>query len=155
MTNISGNSDGSGNFGLETIDTAQSERVSSSRVIDLRRHPRVDTRFQAQMISEYGKIDGMVTNLSRSGLRFEAGSELSELLMRCRGDNASHSYGVVEFCFDVPASNTSDTRVVVQGSVVYMIEGEEGDILCGVEFGSYAEGERAIEDYLRVRGVGA
>jgi hypothetical protein len=155
MAIFSDDSDGSGfgNFRLEAIDTAQSERVSSSSVIDLRRHPRVDTRFQALMVSEYGKVEGLVTNLSRSGLRFEAGSELPDLLMKINGQQAGHTPGVIEIRFDVPAQNTADRSVVVQARPVYVIDDDLGNYMCGIEFSVFAEGEQALEDYLHTRGA--
>jgi hypothetical protein len=155
MANYSDDNNGSGNFGLETIDTAHSERVSSSRVIDLRRHPRVDTWFQARMISEYGKVDGFVTNLSRSGLRFEGSSDLPDLLMKGAGQHAGRSSEIVEICFDVPAQDAADRPVVVQARSVYVIDDDDGNYKCGIEFRTFAEGEQALVDYLHTRGVAA
>lgn len=153
MAIISGDSNGFGNFRLETIGTAHSERVSSSRVIDLRRSPRVDTLFKAQMISEYGKIEGMVTNLSCGGLRFEAGSELPDLLMESGGQKTDYPSAIVEICFDVPARNAADMPVVIQARIVHVTCNEEGNYMCGVEFRIFAEGEQVLIDYLHTRGV--
>ena len=153
MANITSDSNGYGNYGLETIDTEHSQRVSSSRVIELRRSPRVGTMFQARMILEYGKIEGLVTNLSITGLRFEAGRELADLLMKRPGQLSGHSSGLVEIYFDVPACNAADMPVVVQARVVHLIDNEEGQYMCGVEFKVFAEGEQVLADYLRTRGV--
>ena len=153
MANYSKDSNGFGNFSLETIDTVQSERVSSSRVIDLRRNPRVDVLFQARLISRYGKVEGLVTNLSRSGLRFEAGNKLPDLLMNGSGQKTGHSSEIVEICFGVPVHDAADMQIVVQARTVYVIDGEEGNYMCGVEFMVFAEGEQTLEDYLHTRGV--
>ena len=143
MGNRSDDSNGFGNFSLETIETVQSERVSSSRVIDLRRHPRVDTCFQAWMISEDGKLEGLIVDLSRGGLCFEADSKLPDLLPS----------EIVEICFNVPSHNAADMPIVVQARTVYVIESNEGSYKCGVEFMVFAEGEQALEDYLHSWGV--
>ncbi|UCC56264.1 MAG: PilZ domain-containing protein [Gammaproteobacteria bacterium] len=155
MANFSDDSDGFGNYGLETIDTPHSERVSSSRVIDLRRHPRVDTWFPARMISEYGKVDGFVTNLSRSGLRFEGDKDLPELLMKEAAQDAGHSQVIVEIRFYVPAQDAADRPIVVQARSVYVIDNDDGNYMCGIEFKTFAEGEQALVDYLHTRGVAA
>jgi hypothetical protein len=152
MANYSDESNGFGNFSVETIETVQSERVSSSRVIDLRRHPRVDTRLQARMITENGKVEGRVTNLSRSGLRFEAGSKLADLL-KGSGMKDGHPPEVVELCFDVPTQNAAYMPVVVGARVVHVTDNEEGNYMCGVEFRVFAEGDQALIDYLHTRGV--
>ena len=153
MDNHSDDSNGFGNFSLETIETVQSERVSSSRVIDLRRCPRVDTCFQAWMISEDGKIEGLIANLSRSGLCFEADSKLPDMLMKNSGQKTGHAEKIVEICFDVPVHNAVDMSIVVQARVVYVTDSEEGNYRSGVEFRTFAEGEQALEDYLHTRGV--
>ena len=70
MINYSDDSNGFSNFRLKTIDTVQREGVCTSRVIDHRCTPRVDTGLKAWMISGYGKFGGLVTNLSSGGLRF-------------------------------------------------------------------------------------
>jgi hypothetical protein len=155
MTNHSDDSDAFGNFSLETIDTAQSDRVSSSRVIDLRRHPRIDTWFPGSMISEDGKVDGFITNLSRSGLRFEGDKELPELLMKGAAHNADHSSVMVEIRFYVPAQDAADRPIVVQARTVYVIDNGDGNYMCGIEFKTFAEGEQALVDYLHSRGAAA
>jgi hypothetical protein len=152
MANYSDDSNGFGNFRMETIETVQSERVSSSRVIDLRRHPRVDTRLQARMITENGKVEGRVTNLSRSGLRFEAGSKLADLL-KGSGMKDGHPPEVVELCFEVPTQNAAYMPVVVQARVMHVTGNEGGNHMCGVEFRVFAEGDQALIDYLHTRGV--
>ena len=154
MNNYSDDCDDFGNFSLETIETVQSERVTTSRVIDLRRCLRVDTSFKAWMIFEHGKVEGLVTNLSRSGLRFEAGSTLPDLLMKHNGQKSGQSSEIVEICFDVPVHDGMDMPIAVQARAVYIINDDEGSYMCGVEFRVFAEGEQALEDYLHTRGVG-
>ena len=153
MTSFSSDSNDFGNYRLEMIGTAHSERVCSSRVVDLRRSPRVDTLFKAQMISEYRTIEGMVTNLSCGGLRFEAGSELPDRMMESSGQKTGYPSEVVEICFDVPASNVADMPVVVQARIVHVLCNDEGNYLYGVEFRKFAEGEQVLIDYLHTRGV--
>ena len=153
MRNYSDDNGCFGDFGLETVDTAHSQRVSSSHVIDLRRNHRIDTNIKARIICEYGKVEGFVINLSRSGLRFEAGSELSDLLTRGSGRHVVQSQEVIEVCFDVPVQGAQDRPVIVQARAVYVIDGDEGKYNCGVEFKVFAEGEQAIKDYIQARGT--
>ena len=149
----SDDSNGFDNFSLETIDTAHSQRVGSSHVIDLRTNPRINTRFRAWMISAHGKVDGLVTNLSSGGLRFEAGSELPDLFKKGKAEHAGHSREIVEIYFDVPAQDSADRNIIVQARTAYVIGDDEGNYSCGVEFKVFAEGEQALEDYLHSRGV--
>ncbi len=142
------------NFSLETIDTAQRDRVGSSYAIELRRCPRVDTWFKAHMTSDYGRIDGFVSNLSRSGLCFEAGSELPDLFMTGNGQHASQASSIVEISFDLPIQNAGCRPLIVQARTVYVIQGDEGRYRCGAEFRFLTEGEEALENYLRDRGAG-
>lgn len=140
-------------FNLETIETVQSERISTSRVIDLRRSPRVDTSFKARMISGNGKVEGTVSNLSRSGLRFEAGNKLPDLLMKGNRQESGHLPEIVEICFDVPVHGDTDMPIVVQARAAYIIDDNNGNYMCGVEFKVFAEGEQVLEDYLYSKGI--
>ena len=153
MTNYSDDSNGFSNFRLKTIDTVQRERVCTSRVIDRRRSPRADTKLKAWMISDYGKFGGMVNNLSRSGLRFEAGSELPDLPIKDSGQKTDHPSKIVEICFDVPAQYAAEIPVIVQARVVYVIKDDEENYVFGVEFRFFDKGEQALEDYLHTRGM--
>jgi hypothetical protein len=148
MKNYSDDSNGFRNFRLETIDTVQRERVCTSRIIDRRHSPRADTRLKAWMISGYGKFEGLVTNLSRSGLRFEAGSELPDLPMKNSGQKTDHPSKIVEICFEVPAQYAEEIPVVVQAKVVYVIKDDEENYAFGVKFRFFDKGEQALEDYL-------
>ena len=151
VTNYSDASNGFRNFRLETIDTVQREGVCTSRVIDHRRTPRVVTRLKAWMISGYGKFGGLVTNLTRSGLRFEAGSELPDLPIKDSGQKTDHPSKIVEICFDVPAQYAAEIPVIVQARVVYVIKDDEENYVFGVKFRFFDKGEQALEDYLHTR----
>ena len=153
MTNYSDDSNGFSNFRLKTIDTVQREHVCTSCVIDRRHSPRADTRLKAWMISDYGKFGGLVTNLSRSGLRFEAGSELPDLPMKDSGQKTDHPSKIVEICFDVPAQYAAEIPIIVQAKVVYVIKDDEENYAFGVKFGFFDKGEQALEDYLHTRNM--
>jgi hypothetical protein len=153
MTNYSDDSNGFSNFRLETIDTVQRERVCTSRVIVRRRSPRVDAGLNAWMISDYGKFEGLVTNLSHSGLRFEAGSELPDLPMKDSGQKTEHPSKIVEICFDVPAQYAAEIPVIVQARVVYVDKDDEENYAFGVTFRFFDKGEQVLEDYLHTRGM--
>ena len=148
MINHSNDSNGFGNSRLKTIDTVQRERVCTSRPIDRRRSPRVDTRLKASMMSDYGKFGGRVTNLSHCGLRFEAGSELPDLPMEDSGQKTDHPSKTVEICFDVPAQYAAEVPVIVQARVMYVIKDDEENYIFGVKFRFFDKGEQAFEDYL-------
>ena len=153
MINYSDDSNGFSNFRLKTINTVQREGVCTSRVIDHRCTPRVDTGLKAWMISGYGKFGGLVTNLSSGGLRFEAGSELPDLPMKNSGQKTDHPSKIVEICFDVPAQSAAEIPVIVRAMVMYVIKDDEENYVFGVKFMSFDKGEQAFEDYLHTRGM--
>ena len=63
---------------FETLETAHSQRIESTYLVDLRRHARFDTQYPGIATAERGEsVDVAVTNVSRSGLRLE-GSQLNE-----------------------------------------------------------------------------
>jgi hypothetical protein len=111
----------------------------------------VDTWFKAQMISDYSSVEGHISNVSRSGLCFEAGGELPDLLISASGLRAGKASGVVVISFDVPVPNAESKPVIAQARTVYVIDGDGGNYRCGAEFIVFAEGEEAFEDYLRAR----
>ena len=154
MINHSDDSNGFSNFRLKTINTVQREGVCTSRVIDHRCTPRIDTGLKAWMISGYGKFEGVVTNLSSGGLRFEAGSELPDLPMKNSGrKKTDYPSKIVEICFDVPAQYAAEIPVIVQAMVMYVIKDDEENYVFGVKFMFFDKGEQAIEDYLHTRGM--
>ena len=153
MINHSDDSNGFSNFRLRTIDTVQREGVCTSRAIDHRCTPRVDTGLKAWMISGYGKFEGVVTNLSSGGLRFEAGSELPDLPMKNSGQKTDYPSKIVEICFDVPAQYAAEIPVIVQAMVMYVIKDNEENYAFGVKFMFFDKGEQAFEDYLHTRGM--
>ena len=153
MANYPIGSAGSGNFTLETLDTAQSDRAGSSFTIDLRRSARVETRLPASLISERGRVTGLVTNLSRSGMRFEGGNALAALLLADFAQVAEGSPLVVELCFEVPGPDSVSVPVTVQARTVYIINNDGDTYQCGLEFRTFAEGRDALEHYLLERGA--
>ena len=70
-------------FMFETLETPQSNRVESSFLIDLRRHPRFDTHFPAEAFADSGEhIYLTITNISRAGLRLEGRRQTVDALFR-------------------------------------------------------------------------
>lgn len=145
---------GPGHYTLETLDTAQGDRNRSSFVIDLRRSPRVDTRFPASLVSERGTVQGLVTNLSRTGLRFEGDRTLSELLLAGIGRQDDQGPVLVEISFGIPDAGAGTSPVIVQARTVYLIHNDADIYQCGVEFREFAAGETLLEDYLHQRRAG-
>jgi len=154
MTDFAGDKTVAGVFSLDTLDTAQTDRTRSSFVIDLRRSPRIETRLPASLISGRGTVSGLVTNLSRSGLRFEGGKALADLLIADAGRVTEADADTVEVCFEVPATDANSFRtVIVLARNVYVIQSSSGIYQCGVEFSVFAEGEDSLKNYLHERGV--
>jgi hypothetical protein len=153
MTEFSGDSTGPGSFSLETLDTAQSDRTRSSFVIDLRRSPRVETRLPASLISEHGRVAGLITNLSRTGLRFEFDRALADFLLQDSGRVSECATVIVEASFEVPGADPAPMSVIVQARLVYVIHSSSDICQCGLEFRAFAEGEELLENYLRERGA--
>ena len=68
-------------FSIDTIDTPQSRRVESSVLVDLRGSPRIEVSFPVQVTPHSGPaVLGMITNISRTGLRAEGDRNLVEAL---------------------------------------------------------------------------
>lgn len=153
MTDFTGDSTAAGIFSLETLDTAQTDRTRTSFVIDLRRSPRIETRLPASLISERGSVTGLVTNLSRTGLRFEGGKALADLLIADSGRVTEGAAVTVEVCFEVPAAGAVSSTVIVLARNVYVIQSSSDIYQCGLEFKVFAEGEDALVNYLHERGV--
>lgn len=153
MTDFPDDSTAAGNYSLETLDTAQTDRARSSFVIDLRRSPRIETRLPASLISERGTVKGLVTNLSRTGLRFEAGKALADLMIANSGRVTEGAGITVEVCFEVPATDAGSLAVIVLARNVYVIQSSSENYQCGLEFKFFAEGEDVLVNYLHERGV--
>jgi len=152
MTDFPGDSSAANNFTLETLDTAQTDRARSSFVIDLRRSPRIETRLPASLTSERGTVTGMVTNLSRTGLRFEAGKALADLML-ADSDRVTEGTGItVEACIEMPATDGGSLTVIVLARNVYVIQSSSELYQCGLEFKVFAEGEDVLVNYLHERG---
>lgn len=138
---------------LETLDTAQSVRNTSSFVIDLRKSRRVETSLSASLTCERGQVAGTVANLSRGGLRFAAGQALADLLLAEFSETGEVAETVVEVRFDLPRVDAGPATVIAQARIVYLSQDAAEAYQCGVEFRTFAEGEDALREYLSERGA--
>ncbi len=142
----------SGNYSMETLETAQSNR-RESRLVDLRKSPRVDTHLQGVMITELDEFKGDVTNLSRSGLRFETHQVPGEDFVAVNRQADPATPTIVELKFSVPGSGEGVQEVIVAARLVYILGDADTGYQLGVEFRRFATGNDALVDYLRMCGA--
>jgi len=120
---------------------------------ELRSSPRVDTRLQAALFAEHGKVTGVVANISRTGLCFEGDKTLADLLLASVRPANGIAPLNVKVCLEVPAGTRGTVPVVAQARTIYVIHDHADVYLCGLEFRIFSEGGEAFEAYLREQGV--
>ncbi len=141
-------------FMFETLETPQSNRVQSSFLIDLRRHPRFDTHFPAETFAESGEhVYVTITNISRAGLRLEGRRQtvgaLFRNLNRRTPDTDFHSSLKVHF--SLPTHSHHLARVKVHCKTVYTRRAEQDVYQIGMKFVTFEEGRAALAEYLSYR----
>jgi len=149
-----GDEAGSGSaFSLDTVDTPQSRRVASTTLVDLRGSPRIEVSLPVEIFLEgRERLLAMITNISRSGLRVEAGSKLVESLFAGVILHDEHISTRAQFRFMLPDAVGGDRTVVVWGRTVYARQ-DGGGYQVGVEFLNFTDGRDTLFDFLASRGV--
>ena len=100
---------------FETLETAHSQRVESTYLIDLRRHPRFETQFPGTATADSGEsADVTVTNISRSGLRLEGSPQTIGTLFASPTREAQHTPTSLQVSFSVPRDSDHLAAVDVQ-----------------------------------------
>jgi len=141
---------------FEALETPQSDRVESTFVIDLRRHPRFDTNFPGETFAENGEhVHVTITNLSLSGLQMEARRETIDALLGDLNGRApdADSHTALEVHFSVPTESDQLDPMKVHCRTIYTRCAEKDTYQIGVKFVSFEEGRAALAEYLSYRGA--
>jgi len=145
-----------GDFSLETLVTSQRQRVTSTFLVDLRRHPRYGTRFAAQVIAADGATAvATIANLSRSGLLLEGSRKMAAVLFPHLNDRAPHTPVSLQVTFSLPAAPGQYDAVRVRCSTVHARFVEDGSYRLGMKFVAFDKGEPALVEYLLRRAATA
>ena len=134
---------------FEPLDTHYSHLAAARAPVDLRKHPRFDTGFPAEAISENGcKTLATITNLSRSGLRLEGNRQMLDALFPGYNRQTGHTPAPLQVDFAVPDGADCRHVIKVQCKSVY-IQQEETDIWkIGMQIAGFSEGREALMVYL-------
>ena len=144
-----------GDFILEPLGTPRSQQVESTVLIDLRKHPRFDTRFHAEVVTENGaRVNGIITNISQTGLRLEGGRHMLDAIVPGHGFHSQHSPVSLEVRFCLPGGMDQASEVAVRCKTVYVLSEIKDTCQIGIMFAGFDAGERALSRYLASRVAG-
>lgn|GEM_PF-1909293 len=139
-------------FLCENLETPHSQRVESSFLVDLRRHPRYDTDLPAEVVAESGeRVSATMTNISLSGLRLEGSGQAIGSLFSKRDSLDQPPSTSLHVSFSLPDDSGHLVAVKVQSRVVYTRRESDDVYHAGMEFIAFDEGEDALEEYLLYR----
>ncbi|MGB5717854.1 MAG: PilZ domain-containing protein [Gammaproteobacteria bacterium] len=138
---------------LEPLETHYSHLADASVLVDLRKHPRFDTRFPAEVVSASGrKTHATITNLSRSGLRLEGGRKMLDDLFPDFNRQAGHTTSPLQVSFVIPDGSDNHLSVMVQCKSAYIRREKMHSWQIGVSFTAIDAGKEALTKYLLLRG---
>jgi len=139
-------------FLFEPLDTHYSHLVEATVLIDLRRHPRFDTRFPAEAISENGRRTfATITNISRSGLRLEGSRKMLDALFPDFSLQTRHTPTSLQVEFAVSGGSDCHLAVKVQCKSVYIRHEKKDAWQIGMTFKEFNAGDEALTNYLLLR----
>ncbi len=141
---------------FETLETPQNDRVESTFLIDLRRHPRFDTHFPGEAFAENGEhVSVTITDISLSGLRLEGSRQTVGALFANLNHRTPYtgSHTSLEVHFSVPSDSDHLAPVKVHCKIVYTRRAEKDTCQVGMEFVTFEEGRAALAEYLLYRGA--
>ena len=138
---------------LEPLETHYSHLAEAAVLIDLRSHPRFDTRFPAEATAGYGRKTGAtITNLSCSGLRLQGSRKMIEHLFPDFSRQTGHTSSPLQVVFAVPGSADNHVSVKIQCKSAYIRQERKDTWQIGMAFTSFDAGEEALVKYLLLRG---
>ena len=139
-------------FLFEPLDTHYSHLAKATVIIDLRRHPRFDTRFPAEATSENGQtIHATITNISRSGLRLEGTRKMLDALLPDFSLQTAYTPASLQVDFAVPDGLDRHLAVKVQCKTAYVRHERMDAWQIGMAFTEFNAGDKALSDYLLLR----
>lgn len=139
----------SGGFLLEPLNTPHRQRVESTVLVDLRRHPRFDTRFTARAISVNDEaVDVLITNISLSGLRLEGDLQMIRALLPGLERLDRHTPTPLQLVFEVSDRAVRAARVKLHCQSVYARSEGEDNYQIGMLITAFDEGRDAYAEYI-------
>ena len=135
---------------LEPLESHYTHLADARVLVDLRKHPRFDTRLPAELSPGGGpKTRATITNLSRSGLRLEGNRQMLDTLFPNYQRQPAHMETWLTAEFAVPAGSGQHRPVTVQCRTVYIRQENSDTWQVGMAFSAIINGEKAFNDYLR------
>ncbi|MGB5338086.1 MAG: PilZ domain-containing protein [Gammaproteobacteria bacterium] len=141
-----------GDFILEPLGTPRSQQVETTLLVDLRRHPRFDTRLHAEIsVGNGNRANGIITNISRTGLRLEGGRHMVDAIVPGHNMRSEHSPVSLELQFSLPGGKEQAAEITVRCKTVYVLSEVQNSYQIGIVFTDFDAGEKALARYLEAR----
>jgi hypothetical protein len=145
-------SETAGDFILEPLVTPRSQQVETTLLVELRKHPRFETRLHAEFVLENGsRVNGIITNISQTGLRLEGGRHMVDAIVPGHQFISQHSPVSLEAQFSLPGGMDQASEVAVRCNTVYVLSDKQDTYQIGIVFTGFNAGERALMKYLASR----
>lgn len=145
-------SDRYNDFSLEPLNTPHRRRVESTILVELRRHPRFDTRFPARARAASGAaVDVLITNISQSGIRLEGDLEMIHALLPGLEHLHRHAPTPLQLTFVLPDGSARPTGVKMCCQTVYVRPSGEENFQIGMMITAFDEGRNAYAGYILKR----
>lgn len=139
-------------FSLEPLNTPHRRRVESTFLVELRRHPRFDTRFPATVLTASGEsVDVQVTNISLSGMRLEGDRHMIESLLPGLERLDRHTPVSLQVSFVKPGPAGQPVGVRTRCQTVYARAEGEHRYQIGVMITAFDTGRDAYAEYILKR----
>lgn len=140
---------------IEPVETPFSRLVDSTVLVDLRRQPRYDTQLPGEATVQNGNGAYVtITNLSLSGLRFEAPEPKLATFLTITSPDEAHHPVTLTVRFSVPGIPGQPGDISVQCKTVYAHRVKHGACHVGVRFTTFEEGREDLADYISSRASG-
>ena len=137
---------------MESMNTADSWRINSTTLVDLRKKPRYDTQLPGEAISEKGdRAYVLITNVSLSGLRVEGSGQHLVSLLPDINQEGPHTSATLQVRFSVPGPPDQSSDIRVQCQTVYVIREELYSYKIGMKFTTFDDGNDVFEKYISSR----
>jgi hypothetical protein len=142
-------SDKYSDFSMEPLSTPHRRRVESTYLVDLRRHPRFDTRLPARACSASGTgVDAVITNISLSGLRLEGDLQMIQTLLPGLERLDQHAPTPLQLAFVLSDDTVRPTGVTVRCQTVYARSEGDDNYQIGMMITAFDEGRDAYAEYI-------
>ncbi len=134
---------------LEPLSTPHRRRVDSTLLVELRKHPRFETRFPARAFPASGEgVDVLVTNISHSGMRLEGTQAMIQTLFPGLERLEQHAPVALQVMFVLPGAAGRPVSVRAHCRTVYVRAAGTEDYQIGMMISAFDEGRDAYVEYI-------